>query len=118
MRNTENKIAMNELEKEILNEIANSYPDLKNNLIKHYSELRVKNREYTGIGIYVNFEYEIAELSPIDKNHLTGKAELLIPTLEFPVTYEIAITNGKIDFMELVSNDGDWNGGSDGFKLN
>ena len=108
---------MNELEKEILNEIVNSHPDLKNNLIKHYSELRVKKREYTGIGIYVNFEYGNAELSPIDKKHLTGKAELLIPTLEFPVTYEIAITNGKIDFMELVSNEGEWNGKSDGFQL-
>lgn len=109
---------MNELEQEILNEIANSHPNLKYNLIKHYAELRIKKREYTGIGIYVDFEYSNAELSPIDKSHLSGKAELLIPNLEFPVTYEIAITNGKIDFMELVSNEGEWNGESDGFKLN
>lgn len=108
---------MNELEKEILNEIANSHPNLKSSLIKHYSELSVKKREYTGIGIYVNFEYSNAELPPIDKKHLSGKAELIIPTLEFPVTYEIAITKGKIDFMELVSNEGEWNGKSDGFQL-
>ena len=108
---------MNELEKAILNEVADSYPEFKSNLIKHYSELRVKNRKYTGTGVYVNFEYKSAEVAPIEKNHLSGKAELLIPKLEFPVTYEIAITNGMISFMELVSNEGKWNGESDVFKL-
>tara|TARA_R110000868_G_scaffold163078_1_gene395209 strand:+ start:201 stop:545 length:345 start_codon:yes stop_codon:yes gene_type:complete len=109
--------SMNELETAILEEIANSNPELNANLKAHYSVLRIIGRKYTGVGIFVNFKYENLELTPISANHLGGNAELLIPKLEFPVTYEIAITNGMIDFIELVSNGGDWNGEFDGFKL-
>lgn len=108
---------MNELEKAILTEIADSYPELKNNLIRHYSELQINNRKFTGVGVYINFEYKNTELEPIRKNHLSGKAELIIPNMEFPVTYEIAFTNGMISFMELISNEEEWNGGFEGFKL-
>jgi hypothetical protein len=109
---------MNELEKAILNEIAKTHSDLKESLSKHFSVLRIKNREFTGVGIYVNFEYDNSDLPLIPKNHLTGNAELKIPNLEFPVNYEIAITNGLISFMELVANGSEWNGKYDGFNLN
>ena len=109
---------MNELEKAILNEIANTHSDLKESLEKHFSALRIKNREYTGVGIYVNFEYNHSDLPLIPKRHMTGNSELIIPNLEFPVTYEIAITNGLISFMELVANGSGWDGKYDGFNLN
>lgn len=108
---------MNELETAILEEIANSHPTLMTNLQAHYSVLRIKNRKYTGVGMFVNFKYENLALRPIVENHLGGNAELLIPKLKFPVTYEIAITDGMIDFLELVANDRDWDGKFDGFKL-
>lgn len=41
-----------------------------------------------------------------------------MPTLEFPVTCEIAVRKGKIDFLELLSNEGKWDGKHEGFKLN
>lgn len=64
---------MNELEKAILSEITKTHSDLKTILVKHFSVLRIKNREYTGVGIYVNFEYENSDLPLIPKKSFNWK---------------------------------------------
>lgn len=104
---------MNKLEKYIIDEICDfnkkQFPLLK----KHFSLVRVKSREFTGIGSFTTFEYFTDWKERItDKDHLVLSSDrhLEMSGLEYGLTYELNITNGKIDMLELVANGEVWNG--------
>ncbi len=113
---------LNLLEQAIISEIVNfnkkKYPFIKN----HVPFLKVKSRESTGVGVYINFNYvhKKGELL-IDKNQndivLSSDKDLKINILKFGLNYELVIINGKFNFLELVTNGESWDGNYDFFKF-
>lgn len=81
------------------------------NLRDHLPYLHVKNREFTGIGVYTNFIY-LQKIPIVNyKALLSASPSLLIDNLQYPVTYCLDVTNGKITFLELVTNGDElWDG--------
>ena len=98
----------------ILDENKSKYPFL--NL--HIPYLYVKNREYTGVGIYSNFEYT-KEMNTEDISDLISSGKTLsIEGLEYELAYILDITNGKINFLEIVTNGNEiWDGTFTNFIL-
>lgn len=87
----------------IANENDNVYPFLK----EHIDFLYVTKRENTGVGIYSDFGY-YKELGKNNINALVSADKTLtIEGLENEVSYVLDITNGKICFLEIVTNGND-----------
>ncbi|MEO5906476.1 MAG: hypothetical protein ABIQ11_07110 [Saprospiraceae bacterium] len=112
---------LNILEQAIVNEIAN-YNEKQYSFVRsHLPFLRVKSRENTGVGMYVNFEYisgnEPITLSDIDVIALSSDKSLELDVLKYGLNYELNITKGKIDFLELVTNGESWDGGFGKFRF-
>lgn len=108
------------LEQAILNEIANhneqQYPFVKRQL----PFLSVKYREKTGVGIYVKFEYvpvNKTTIPNIGDIALSSDKSLDLDVLKYGLNYELNITNGEIDFLELVTNGESWDGEYGKFKF-
>lgn len=86
--------------KSIIEENDNSYPSLK----IQFQHLFVKSRENTGVGFYIHFSMS---QNLADENHndlISSEKSLFMEGLEHEVNYVLAITNGRIDFLEIVSN--------------
>ena len=109
-------MTLNHLEISLIEEIieanSSSFPELTEQL----SRLNVSEREYTGIGIYVNFELdnqiEIYKSIVIPTEILGSKTSFFVDSLVNEIAYELCLTqSGKFKFLEIVNNDGiDWNG--------
>lgn len=111
---------LNHLEQVILAEIAEfnykEYPYLKN----HISHLRIKSREDTGVGRYVNFEYFNDEQLTIDNSEntfLSSERSVEINALKYGINYELNITKGRFDFLELVTNGEAWSDDYGGLRF-
>lgn len=89
--------------KAIVDENKKDYPFL----YKHTTFLYVKDRENTGAGIYTNFGYT----KDLKKNNIStiisSNKTLRINGLKDEVTYVLDISNGKINFLEVVTNGDD-----------
>ncbi len=101
---------LNKLELSILEGLAIEYHFIK----RHITFLRVKSRENTGVGMYVNFIYddptnEILRLE-IEDTVISTSETIEIDGLKYGLGYEVDITDGKIKFIELVTYGEDWNG--------
>jgi hypothetical protein len=102
---------LNQFELAILNKIADEYSILK----IHIPFLIVKSREATGVGIYVHFSYKgqpnnIVLIDPGGYFALSSMDTLEMEGLKYGLAYEISITDGLIDFLELVTYGEDWDG--------
>jgi len=112
---------MNLLEQTILNEIANAhqneYPFIKD----HLPFIRVKSREKSDAGMYVNFMYtKDFKHSKQPKQadiYLTSNKSLELDNLDYGLNHELNITNGKLDFLELVTNGEYWDGSYKSFSF-
>lgn len=111
---------LNQFELAIISEIVNSnekrYPFLRD----HFPFLKVKSREKTGVGMFINFEYSpVGELLVSDKDDLALSSDkvLELDVLKYGLNYELNITKGKIDFLELVTNGESWDGSFGEFKF-
>tara|TARA_B110000285_G_scaffold235604_1_gene318578 strand:+ start:4849 stop:5211 length:363 start_codon:yes stop_codon:yes gene_type:complete len=109
------------IEQAILDEVI-KFNKKKYSFIKnHIPYLKVKNRDYTGVGIYIYFEYDKESvLLPLDNCEdtvLSSDKSLEIDVLKYELNYELNITKGKLDVLELVSNDESWNGNYNSFKF-
>lgn len=104
------KNALNNFELSILEKISVEYPFLKS----HVPFLRIRSRQRTGVGMYAGFLYaddiEFLESIPARFSHLSSNSVLRIEGLKYGLSYEIAITNGRMDFLEVVANEEDWDG--------
>ena len=89
-----------ELLQAIIKDNENNYPFLE----IHFPYIYVKSREYSGVVIYVNFEYskyfEFNDLNVL----ITSSKCLTVDILENELSYVLNITNGRIDFLEIVTN--------------
>lgn len=99
---------------EIVDFNSKKYPLLK----YHIPLLRVKKIEKTGVGMYINFEY--VSFSPeltLKDDILSSNKSLIIDTLNYELNYELNIDNGKVNFLELVTNGEDWIGNYNSYKF-
>jgi hypothetical protein len=83
--------------------------------------LRVIQRKYTGIGIYVNFDLDkqsdIYHTSEKQMEVLGSSTSFYLDALEYEIAYELNLTKtGKFQFIEIVSNEGDWKGNYNSFE--
>jgi hypothetical protein len=110
--------SLNNFEREILQQVADAYPFLHS----HIPLLRVNSRELTGVGMYVNFTYRDNSdyFSPIPSNYnaLSGKSHLNMEGLEHGLAYEISTSNGRVEFIELVTYGEPWDGAIRKFWFN
>jgi hypothetical protein len=101
---------LNQFEISILTKIAAEYPILK----IHIPFLIVKSRKPTGIGMYIDFDYkgQPNDIPLIDQTYsaLSIKDSLVMEGLKNGLVYEISVTNGLIDFLELVTYGEEWDG--------
>jgi hypothetical protein len=101
---------LNDFELAILNRIAGKYSFLHS----HIPFLSVDERKTTGVGIYVDFSYNRCEgydLIPANFIALSGNDALHIEGLTNELSYEVAVTNGQLDFLEVVTNGNEmWDG--------
>lgn len=112
---------LNKLEKAIINEIVEFNKKKYSTIRTHVPYLNVKSRENTGVGIFVYFGYsEEGSNLKMDNSediYLSSDKSLELDVLKYGLNYELNITNGKIDFLELVTNGEDWDGGYGDFKF-
>lgn len=113
--NLESSAIPNHFEKAIFNEIASTYPSLR----AHLPFIFVKSRECTGVGGYINIGYTGKAVSPFEPGNcaISTNAIIKLPGLKIGLGYEIAITNGLINFIELITYGEDWNGDTAGFEI-
>lgn len=101
---------LNRLEKEILKVIAHEYPILRS----HIPYLRVKNREYTGVGMYVNLSYENYEderVRLIEDGLLSVNKVITLNGVENGLGFTLDIADGLVNFIELFTYDDEtWDG--------
>lgn len=106
-------LELNQLEIDLIFAIINPNKKKLNSLKLQLPSLKVKKREFTGVGIFVNFLIEDEKI--IDKNLgdfvLSIPGLLKIDKLSNPISFELNITAGAIDFLELVTNGNEsWDG--------
>ncbi len=102
---------LNKFETAIMDSIISENKSKFSFLEKQYSQLNVKSRENTGVGIYINFQL-IKKNKFKDINTLLSSSKTLsIPGFENELTYILDIKDGKINFLEIVTN------GKDQFDL-
>lgn len=112
---------LNILENSIIKEIIEFNKEDCGLIKAHLPYIKVKSRENTGVGVYVNFEYphRTADfLIDTSKNMiLSSDKSLEIDTLKYSINYELNITDGKLDFLELVTNGESWDGNYTSFDF-
>ncbi|MDR0467989.1 MAG: hypothetical protein LBG67_03975 [Campylobacteraceae bacterium] len=86
--------------KVIVEENKQKYPFLEEQL----ANLIVLNRTFTGVGMYVNFLYTNLN-DKEESNIISSSKTLLFPQFEYELTYVLFITNSKMHFLEIVTNE-------------
>jgi len=108
---------LNRLEIEILHVIARDYPMVKS----HIPYLQIKNREYTGVGMYANFSYQNftdKEVPPLEDGILSVNQIVTLDGLENGLGFTLDISKGLINFIELFTYDDEtWDGSFDVFAF-
>ena len=99
---------LSSLELDILNRISINYPSIK----MHIPFLIVKGREKTGVGMYVNLAYtnELLERLKIPNSSISSNDLIMIEGLKNGLNFEIDVCDGKLNFIEIVSNGEPWDG--------
>lgn len=97
-----NKIE-NAIMQSIVEENKNDYPFLA----KHFKYLKVSRRNFTGVGAYTYFCY-LKEFEKSDVNELiSSNKRLFIEGFQNELSFVLYIINGKIKFLEIVTNGND-----------
>jgi hypothetical protein len=89
--------------KTIISENKKDYPFID----EHIAFLYVRNRENTGVGIYTNFGYNKDFKTNNINTIISSNKTLRINGLKDEVTYVLDISEGKINFLEIVTNGDD-----------
>ncbi len=105
---------LNELELTLLNGLTTKYPSIKS----HIPNLKVAQREITGVGMYVHFEYKNFNFLLEDINALFSNEEKIeIKNLKHGLGYVIDITDGAIKYIEFVTYGENWDGKLNEYKI-
>jgi hypothetical protein len=90
-------------------------------LSEHLDFIRVETAKATDTGLYITFAYlkEFQKEEEFENGLLSAEPKLTAPNLKNELTYCLDITNGKIDFLEIVSNEKEnWDGDLENCSLN
>lgn len=82
--------------------------------------LKIKDIEFTWVWYYINFYYDkkIGSLFPSNVSSLSCNKILFINDFKEHFDFELSITNGKIDFLEIVTYwNFDWDWKIQSFKI-
>ena len=93
---------LSDFETNIISKIATEYPFIHSHLL----QLQVTKRDKTGVGLFVHFSYrDESNIEQIPSGHLglSSNSHLNMDGLENGLFYELSPTNGKIDFLEIVT---------------
>jgi len=103
---------LSEFELLLLKTIINDNSDKFNYLITHLDFIRIETTRLTGTGLYINFVYlKDFEEEEFANGLLSAEPKLTNPSLKKELTYCLDITNGKIDFLEILTNEKEnWDG--------
>ena len=109
---------LNNFELVILEKLANLYPAIKS----HIPFLQVEGIEITGVGMYVNFKYKIdgkhLELIAVNDGELSVEGHKIeIKNLKYGLCDVIAVKDGLIAYIELVTYGELWDGDTTGFTI-
>ena len=110
---------LNQLESSLVDSIVienqEKYPFLNSHI--HY--LYVISREHTGVGLYSSFGYTEDLNSKKQVNDVISSEKILtVEGLRYELSYVLDISNGRISFLEIVTNGNElWDGKCNGFSL-
>jgi hypothetical protein len=110
-----------EVELSLLKSIINGNLEKFSFLLEHLGDIKIKSREATGIGLNITFEYlkDVQEEEEFTNGLLSTELKLTTPSLKNELTYCLDITNGKIDFLEIITNGNEiWDGNLENCSLN
>lgn len=109
-----------EVERSLLKSIISGNQDKFGFLLEHLNDIKIKSREATGIGLNITFEYlKDFEEEEFTNGLLSSDRKLTTPSLKNELTYCLDITNGKIDFLEILTNGNEiWDGNLENCVLN
>lgn len=87
--------------------LAGNHPTLAI-LRNQYEQARIKQVELSGVGFFIY--YEIPENLPLvsPSNFEGGNADIRLNNLVNPAACHLFIRNGRIDWFESYTYDGDW----------
>jgi hypothetical protein len=91
------------------------YPEF----VFHIPLLKIKNREFTGVGSYSNFLYsKKIQIDNVIDTEISCNKLLIVPCFKNELSYVLAITNGMINYLEIVTNGNEeWDGDIEGFQI-
>jgi hypothetical protein len=95
---------MNKIEKAILQEIIRENREEYQFLANHLPYIYVKDREFTGVGYYTNFQYSKEFKKNNINTFLSSSKILTVENFEHELNYVLDITDGKINYLEIVTN--------------
>lgn len=77
-----------------------------NYLSDHLDFIRVETTQTTNTGLHINLVYlkEFQE-EEFENGLLSAELKLTAPNLKNELTYCLDVTNGKMDFLEIVTNE-------------
>ncbi len=108
---------LNKLERVVLQQLSEKYPAIKS----HIPHLKVKDRQNTGVGMFVNFFFATPDgiLSGLDMEDcaISTNDNIRIEGLEHGLGYEVDITKGRINFIEFITYGEGWDGSSKNFSF-
>lgn len=105
--------SLNEFELVLIETIIKDNLDKFSFLQNHLEFLNVETRKSNDFGVVVTFKYlkDFPEDEEFVNALLSAKSKLTIPRLKNELTYCLDITNSKIDFLDILTNEKElWDG--------
>ncbi|WP_316825295.1 hypothetical protein [Pedobacter miscanthi] len=89
-------------------------------LSDHLDFIKIETSKTTGTGLYLNFVYlKEFEEEEFVNGLLSAEEKLTALNLKNELTYCLDVTNGKMDFLEIVTNEKEiWDGNLEDCVLN
>jgi hypothetical protein len=107
---------LNSFELEIVTRLSEKYPVLR----LHIPVLRVESRESTGVGMFVNLSYEDrTDIPKLDDSlaAISTNENIHIPSLEYGLGYEVVLTHGWLELLEIITYGESWDGVYDDYSF-
>ncbi|WP_299213510.1 hypothetical protein [uncultured Dokdonia sp.] len=113
---------LNKLEFAIIQEVFKSKTTSKENLflLEYLPFLKVVERDFTGVGLYVKFDYDNIKQIEFNENlnaNLSSNKSLKFDSFEEYFSFELSIDKGKFNYIEIVTYDDGWDGKYDSFSF-
>ncbi|WP_316843615.1 hypothetical protein [Pedobacter psychrodurus] len=112
---------LNEFELLLLNTIIANNSEKFQYLSDHLDFIRIEIKKVTATGLYLSFVYlkEFSQEEEFENGLLSAEQKLSAPNLKNELTYCLDVTNSKMDFLEIVTNEKEiWDGNLENCNLN